>query len=134
VARPPVQEVKANAAALVKAQAAEAKARAAFDVAKRALDAAVHARSNLARAHAVCVDCALLELLGEDDCTTVDAQCCDLCRQAFCRACFAKFELCDRCDGHDRCEECCRERHGSDGDASCSDDDPEDIAARRGDY
>ncbi len=119
------QEAKANAARLAAAQAVEKAARAALHAAQRALDAAVEARQGCQSA-GVCADCALLRMLGLDECD-VDGQLCEECQEPFCGPCFDDRQVCERCDSHGRCLTCCRERHGDDGDESNSDDSIEEC-------
>jgi hypothetical protein len=121
--------VQANAAWLMTARAAEATARRTFEAARRALDDAAAARRALEHPRAACVDCAVLGELGARACAGVRATHCVLCEEAFCSACFDKFELCVRCDDRERCRDCCVYRHGETGDDSCGDDDWDDLCA-----
>jgi hypothetical protein len=65
-----------------------------------------------------CIDCVKLRKYGRHStaCQDIKLMECTLCKLPFCRKCFLVLEVCSRCDGHDRCRDCCVERHGEDGD------------------
>ena len=106
----------------MQAQRDEAAAREALGAAKYALERACAERRRLQRV--ACDKCAKLRAFGSDAdaCEEITPDVCSQCGTPFCIMCFMSSERCRRCAAHERCGECCRERHGEDGESSCEDD------------
>ena len=116
------QETKTAAARLAAVQAEEAAAREAVRAAKYKLEGVQQRRRALELL--TCFDCVKLREFGPRAaaCEGIDCKQCVQCELPFCRRCFTALEVCDRCDGRDRCVDCCVDRHGEEGDQSCDDD------------
>lgn len=106
------------------AQHAVKTAKHALEAAKNALVRAREERERLERV--ACLDCSMLRTLGGEACEDIEHITCLLCDDEFCTTCFDAMGMCDRCAERSWCIQCCRERHGEDGDKPGADSEDED--------